>query len=75
MNTIAALVKLPSQERNPSEVIQGPMESDRQGIGLLLLKAIFIASARASTQLLTRNEQAVRGQITENSDRYPKKVE
>lgn len=69
MNTIAALVKLPSHERKPSEVSQGPIESERQGIGLLLLIAIFIASARASTQLLIRNEQAVNGQMTENNDK------
>lgn len=67
--TIAALVRLPSHDRNPSEVSQGPMESDLQGTGLWLLIAIFIASDRASIQLLTRKEQAVRGQITENNDK------
>lgn len=69
MNTIAALVKLPSQDKKPSEVIQGPTESDLHGMGLLLLTDIFIASDRASTQLLTRNEHAVSGQMTEKSVR------
>jgi hypothetical protein len=71
MNTIAALVRLPNHDRKPNEVSQGPMESALHGIGLWLLMAIFITSDRASIQLLTRKEQPVSGQITENSDRYP----
>lgn len=62
-------MRLPSQERKPREVTHGPMESERHGMGRLLLIAIFTASARASTQLLMRNEHAVRGQMTEKSDR------
>ena len=67
--TSAALVTLPNHERNPREVSQGPIESARQGIGRWQLVAIFIASDLASTQLFTKNEQAVRGQITEKRDK------
>lgn len=66
---IAALVMLPNQERKPRELSQGPMESARQGIGRWQLVAIFMASERASTQLLMRNEHAVRGQMTEKRER------
>lgn len=67
--TSAALVMLPSQARKPSESSQGPIESARQGMGRWQFLAIFRASERASIQLLTRKEQAVRGQTTEKRER------
>lgn len=69
--TMAELTMLPSQDRNPSELSHGPIESALQGMGRWLLTAIFIASDRSSTQLLTKNETGVSGQTTEKSERYP----
>lgn len=66
---MAELVRLPSQDKKPIEVSQGPIESDRQGIGLRLLMAILRASERISTQLLTRKQQAASGHATEKRDR------
>lgn len=67
--TMAELVMLPSQDKKPMAVSQGPMESDRHGIGRLQLMAIFSASDRNSTQLLTRKQHAASGQATEKSER------
>ena len=68
---MAELVMLPSHDRNPTVVSQGPIESERHGMGRRLLTAILTASERSSTQLLTKKQHAASGQATENRDRYP----
>lgn len=65
---MAALVILPNQERKPRAVIQGPIESDRHGIGRRLLMAILSASDLSSTQLLMQKQQAASGHAVENRD-------
>lgn len=66
---MAALVILPSQDRKPSVVSQGPIESALHGIGRRLLMAILMASDLSSTQLLIWKQQAASGHATEKSDR------
>lgn len=68
----ADVVRLPSHARNPKASSQGPIESARHGIGRCISIVIFKASDRSSIQLFIKNERAVSGQITENSERYPK---
>jgi hypothetical protein len=64
--------KLPSQAKNPRASSHGPIESALHGTGLCVSSAILAASPRNSIQLLIRKETAVRGQMTEKSDRYPR---
>lgn len=66
---MAELVMLPNQDRKPRAVSQGPIESDRHGMGRRLLIAIFRASDRNSTQLLAKKKMAVSGQATEKRER------
>lgn len=69
IKTIAELTKLPNHDKKPRALSQGPIESALQGMGRLLLIAIFIASERNSTQLLIRNDTGASGQIAEKRDR------
>jgi hypothetical protein len=71
--TSAAVVRLPIHDRNPRESSHGPIESALHGTGRCVSIAIFKASPRSSIQLLTKNDTAVSGQMTEKRDRYPGK--